>query len=197
MDFIESLKRIAQENGGIIDNKTAAENGISRAMLSKLCSKHQIRRIARGQYIFEDDVQDELLSVALRTQWLIFSHETALFLHGFSDRTPFVHTITVPSDKIPSKNMQEGCKIYYIKSELFELGKTILKTPAGNEVAGYDLERTICDIIRSRSRVGDETFLFALKKYVGSSQKDLTKLYVYAKRLGVAGVLRRYLEVLL
>ena len=197
MDFIENLKRIAQENGGIIDNKTAAEHGVSRAMLSKLCSKHQIQRIARGQYILEDDVQDELLSVALRTQWLIFSHETALFLHGFSDRTPFVHTITVPSDKIPSKSMQEDCKIYYIKPKLFELGKTILKTPAGNEVAGYDLERTICDIIRSRSRVGDETFLFALKKYVGSSQKDLTKLYVYAKRLGVAGVLRRYLEVLL
>ncbi len=161
MDFIENLKIIAEKNGGIIDNKTAAEYGISRAMLSKLCSKHQIQRIARGQYILAEELQDELLSITLRSQWLIFSHETALFLHGFSDRIPFVHAITVPSDKIPSKNMQEGCKIYYIKPELFELGKTILKTPAGNQVVGYDLERTICDIIRSRRRVGDETFLLS------------------------------------
>lgn len=197
MDFAKILTIIAKSNGGIIDNKVAAKYGISRAVLSKLCFNGKIQRIARGQYILAEELQDELLSITLRSQWLVFSHETALFLHGFSNRTPFVHTITVPSNKIPSKNMQEGCKIYYIKPELFELGKTILKTPAGNQVAGYDLERTICDIIRSRSRVGDETFLFALKKYVASPQKDLTKLYVYAKRLGVAGVLRRYLEVLL
>ena len=70
------------ENGGIIDNKTAAAHGISRAMLSKLCAEGKVQRILRGQYIFADDLQDELLSIDKRSPYIIFSHETALFLHG-------------------------------------------------------------------------------------------------------------------
>lgn len=77
------------------------------------------------------------------------------------------------------------------------MGKTILKTPAGNDVPAYDLERTICDVIRSRNKIGTETFLAALKMYAASPKKDLNKLNVYAKKLRVANVLRQYLEVLL
>ena len=62
---------------------------------------------------------------------------------------------------------------------------------------GYDLERTICDIIRSRSKIGTETFLAALKRYAASPQKDLNKLSSYAEKLRVTNVLRQYLEVLL
>ena len=87
--------------------------------------------------------------------------------------------------------------MYYIKPELFELGKTELKTPAGNLVPCYDLERTICDVIRSRNKLGTETFLAALKLYAANPKKDLNKLNSYAKKMRVANVLRQYLEVLL
>lgn len=197
MDYIYTMQEIAKENGGIIDNKSAAAVGISRAMLSKLCKENKIQRLMRGQYIFADDIQDELLSIELRSNQLIFSHETALFLHGISDRVPFEHSVTVPSNKVPSKTIREDCKIYYIKPELFELGKTKLKTQFGNEVTSYDLERTVCDVIRSRNKVGSETFLAALKMYAANPKKDLNKLNSYAKRMKIAGVVRRYMEVLL
>lgn len=197
MDYIQEMKKIAKENGGIIDNKSAASAGISRAMLSKLCKENKIQRLMRGQYILADDIQDELLSIELRSNQLIFSHETALFLHGISDRMPFEHSVTAPSDKVPSKAIQQDCKIYYIKPELFELGKMKLATQFGNEVTGYDLERTICDVIRSRNKVGSETFLAALKMYAADSRKDLNKLNSYAKKMKIAGIVRKYMEVLL
>lgn len=87
--------------------------------------------------------------------------------------------------------------MYYIKPELFELGKTMLKTPAGNEVPTYDLERTICDVIRSRNKLGTETFHAALKLYAADPQKDLNRLNFYAKQMRDGHVLRQYLEVLL
>lgn len=197
MDYLNQLKMIAENNGGIINSKIAAEHGVSRAILSQLCLNNKIQRIARGQYIFNDDMPDELLSISIRSNLFIFSHETALFLHGISDRTPFEHTITTPSGKIPSKAIQAECKIYYIKPELFGLGKTMLTTPSGNKVAGYDLERTICDMIRSRNKVGSETFLAALKLYAANSKKDLNKLNTYATEMNIAGIVRKYLEVLL
>lgn len=197
MNYMDKLNDLVRKQGGIIETKTAEEVGISRAMLSKLCKNGAIHRIAKGQYILEGDIQDELLSISNRSKNAVFSHETALFLHGISDRTPFEHTITVSSGSVPSASIRMECKVYYIKAELLELGKTILKTPAGNPVPAYDLERTICDIIRSRNRVGTETFLAALKAYAVHPKKDLNKLNQYAKALRVSKVLRQYLEVLL
>ena len=197
MDYIAELAAIAKEYGGIIETKIAAQHGISKAMLYKLCKEDKIHRIVKGQYILPDDMQDELLSISKRSDKIIFSHETALFLHGISDRTPFEHTITAPSGCIPSTAIKSECKVYYIKPELFDLGRTILQTPAGNNVQAYDLERTICDVIRSRNKVGTETFLAALKMYAASPKKNLNKLNTYAKQLRVEKVLRQYLEVLL
>lgn len=197
MEILIRLKLIAETNGGIITTSKAAEEGISRATLSVLATNKKIQRIANGQYILENDLQDELLSIGLRSNKIIFSHETALFLHGISDRTPFEHTITVPSGSTPSYAIKEQCKIYFVKPELFELGKTTLKTAFGNEVVAYDLERTICDIVRSRNKVGTETFLSALKLYAEQPDKNLNRLNDYAKQLRVSNVLRKYLEVLL
>ena len=197
MDYIAELTAIAKSHGGIVETKIAAEHGISKAMLCKLCKENKIHRIVKGQYILPDDMQDELFSISKRSANIIFSHETALFLHGISDRTPFEHTITAPSGCIPSASIKSECKVYYIKPELFELGKTVLKTPAGNDVPTYDLERTICDVIRSRNRIGTETFLSALKLYAANPKKDLNKLNAYAKNMRVSNVLHQYLEVLL
>ncbi len=197
MNFMTELAAIAKEHGGIIETKVAAQNGISKAMLYKLCKEEKIHRIVKGQYILPDDMHDELLSISKRSENIIFSHETALYLHGISDRTPFEHTITAPSGCIPSTAIKSECKVYYIKPELFDLGKTELKTPSGNLVPCYDLERTVCDVIRSRNKLGTETFLAALKLYAANSKKDLNKLNSYAKKMRVSNTLRQYLEVLL
>ena len=197
MNYIAELTAIAKEHGGIIETKVAAQRGISKAMLYKLCKANKIHRIVKGQYILPDELEDELLSISRRSAQIVFSHETALFLHGISDRTPFEHTITAPSGCIPSAAIKAECKVYYIKPELFALGRTEKKTPAGNLVPCYDLERTICDCVRSRNKLGTETFLTALKLYAASPKKDLNKLNSYAKQMRVANVLGQYLEVLL
>lgn len=197
MNYELILKELSDQGNNIITTAAAEAAGISRAMLSKLCKGGKIQRIAKGQYMLSDDMPDELLSISLRTEHLIFSHETALFLHGMSDRTPFVHSITTPTNKIPSPALREECKVYYIKQELFELGRSEMKTPFGNRVPCYDLERTVCDIIRSRNKMGTETFLSALKQYAASPKKNLNRLNNYAKKMRLTTLVRRYLEVLL
>ena len=197
MNDKELLQELSEKGGNIITTKAAETAGVSRAMLSKLCKAGKIQRIAKGQYMLVDDMPDELLSLSLRTEQLVLSHETALFLHGISDRTPFVHSLTIPSNRVPSPALQEECKVYYIKPELFGLGRTKMTTQFGNEVPCYDLERTICDIIRSRNKMGTETFLSALKQYAASPKKDLNRLNSYAKKMSLTNVVRQYLEVLL
>ena len=197
MESSEILRRISNNSGGIITTRIAKDNGISRAVLSRLCKQGTLERITQGQYIFPDEIEDELLSLSLRLENIVYSHETALYLHGLSDRVPYEHSLTAPSNCVPPKSVLENCKVYYIKREFFQMGKIIMKTTAGNNVPVYDIDRTICDVIRSRNRIGSETFLYAIKAYVASPDKHLDRLAKYADALHVSGILKQYLEVLI
>lgn len=197
MNSIDILREIANENNGIILTKTAEDKGITRSNLSKLYKNGKITRIANGQYIFSDELHDEMLSLQLHSKYIVFSHESALFLNGISERTPFEHTITIPTSKTLPRSISNQCKIYYIKDEFWELGKTKLKTTLGNLVWSYDIDRTICDIIRSRSRISDETFISSLKLYAASQNKNLTNLSIYAEKMKILPLVRKNLEVLL
>jgi predicted transcriptional regulator of viral defense system len=196
-EIIIILETISRQNNGLILTKSAEAAGVSRAMLSKLYMKGTLSRIAVGQYVFASELGDEMLSLSRRSTLIVFSHESALFLNGISERTPYEHTVTIPSSKKLGASLSEQCKIYYVKDELVNLGKTILLTPQGNPVPAYDLERTICDVIRSRNRISTETFLSSLKLYAANPKKNLSKLNIYADAFGIANKVRKYLEVLL
>jgi len=71
------------------------------------------------------------------------------------------------------------------------------KTPFGNTVPVYDMERTVCDIIRSRSSIEAQTFQDALKQYAKRPDKNLRQLMRYAREFHVEKILKQYLEVLL
>lgn len=76
-------------------------------------------------------------------------------------------------------------KTHFIKSNLFKLGKTTVKTPFGNTVNCYDMGRTICDLIAHRSSLDIELFTTVIRRYIQSEKKDLLKLYTYAQKMGI------------
>ena len=81
--------------------------------------------------------------------------------------------------------------------KLLDVGKRTVKSNQGNEIPMYDLERTICDLVRSRSSIEIQDFNAVLKAYVGRKDKDLNKLMKYAKLFRVDKIIRNYMEVLL
>lgn len=61
-----------------------------------------------------------------------------MFLNGLSERTPFEHSVTIPSNSVLSDTLMEERTCYYIKPELLTLGMVRKKTTFGNEVRCYD-----------------------------------------------------------
>ena len=133
----------------------------------------------------------------LRCAQAVFSHESALFFHDLTDREPNPYSITVKTGYNPASLQADGIKVYTIKKELHDVGIVTMNTPFGNPVPVYDMERTICDLIRSRSGIEMQTFQDALKQYAKRKDKDLRKLTCYAQMFRVGKLLRQYLEVLL
>lgn len=197
MDVMAELAQLRQANNGVIELRAAQERGVTLAQLSRLVADHKLKRLDRNRYILPLERNDEMVVLARMDRKAMFSHETALFLHGLLPEEPEQTAITLPSGHKPDPIVRAECKLYYIGEPMMNLGATLLTSPQGNLVPGYDLERTICDVARSRARVGMDIFLDAMVKYAAHQQKDLAKLHTYADQLMVTSMIRSYLDPLL
>ncbi len=186
------------QNHDYLTPKIAEESGISKFKFYKYVRENGLEPVGRGVYSTGIDWIDELYVLHKRCPNAVFSHDEAFYYHGLIDREPLVHTLTVYSGYNAHRLIADGnCKVYTVKRELLNIGKIVVKDNDGNMIPMYDLERTICDLIRSRSCIEIQDFNSALKAYVARKDKDLNRLMEYAKLFRVNNVIRRYMGVLL
>lgn len=197
MTGTERLEALIKSSNGVITTKLANDHDIHRQYLSQFTKQCKLERIAHGIYITPDVWEDKMLIHQLRKEKMVYSHETALFLHDLTDRDPLSYSVTVPTGYNTSKLNEDGLIVYTIKKELFELGICTKQTMFGNDVRTYDMERTICDIIRDRNNQDSAVLSDAMKKYARRSDKNLNRLMKYSEIFKVEKILRNYLEVLL
>lgn len=197
MDYKEKIYKIIKDHSGTLLTADLTTHNIPRAYLGKLVEEGFLEQISRGVYVSTDAIEDTLYYLQCKYPKIIYSHDTALFFHGLTDRTPSSYTATVPSGYKVVNRLSENCKIYYIKKIYHSLGLISGTTSFGNEVKVYDKERTICDILRNRNTIDTQVITDALKRYSRLETINLPRLSEYAKHLRVVKPLTTYLEVLL
>ena len=197
MNQFEKIKGLLEQQKGMIQTAQVVEAGISKPTFYKYVEENHLEKMAHGIYISEDIWVDSMYIMHLRCEQIIYSHETALFFHDLTDREPDKYSVTVKTGYNPSRLKKDGMQVHCIKRELYDLGRTTMETTFGNEVPVYDMERTVCDVIRNRSNIEIQVFQDTLKRYAKRKDKNLRRLMQYAKALHVEKVLRQYLEVLL
>jgi len=197
MTYAERLKELLNEHDGTITTKEATAAGISKEMLRLFTNSGEIERVAQGVYISPEAFLDKMYVLQKRLSNIIYSHETALFLHDLTDRDPVRYTVTIPSDVRSMRLKDENIRVFYIKRELHDVGAVTMQTVFGNSVIAYGIERTICDCIRSRKQMDIAIVTDAMKRYTKRPDKDLNLLMSYAKQFSISKVIKNYLEVLL
>ena len=193
----ERLEQLISDNRGIVQTAEAVNAGISKPIFYKYIKEHNFEQVSHGVYVSTDAWTDTMYVLSLRCKQAVFSHETALFLHGLTDREPVQYSVTVKTGYNPSKLKADGIKVYTIKEELYEIGMTNAKTTFENTVRLYNIERTICDMIRNRNGIEMQSYQDALKQYAKRKDKNLRALMQYAQEFHVEKILNQYLEVLL
>lgn len=197
MNQFELLNQLIKKHGGTIQTFQVLEAGISKPVFYAYIKEKGLEQAAHGIYVSTDAWTDAMYLLHLRCKQAVFSHETALFFHDLTDREPIRYSVTVRTGYNPSRLQENGIQVYTIKKELHEVGAITAKTPFGHTVPVYDMERTICDLLRSRNRMEIQVFQDALKQYVRRKDKNLRILMQYAGMFHVEKILRQYLEVLL
>src|SRR5215469_17967567 len=99
MDPIKKAYSLLKERNGYLAANEARKNGVSNKTLQRMADRNLIERIAHGLYIDKAVWPDAFFIAQYRCPKGIFSHETALFLHGLCDRDPrtLALTMTIPS----------------------------------------------------------------------------------------------------
>ena len=185
------------DSSGMLFIKQALAQGFSKYQIYHFIKDNHFERVAHGVYISPDAWEDELYLLSLRCTQGVFSHDEALFYHGLIDREPMQKTITVYTGYGTAALVKDGIKVFTIKKDLLSIGKTYVHNAYDHQIPVYDLERTICDLVRSRSWFEMQDYQTALKTYIGRTDKDLNKLMDYAKAFHVDKPIRAYMEVML
>lgn len=197
MTYIERIKAILQEHNGLIFTKDLTENKIPRVYLANLVKTGELERVSRGVYVDTNHIEDEMYYLQVKYPKLVYSHETALYFHGLTDQTPFEYSATVPSGYQVMSRVSESMNLYYIKKMLHQEDVVTMMTSFGNNINVYSIERTICDIVRSRNRMDSQIVNEALKRLPNRSEIDFSKVMMIANTMKIEKIVRGYLEVLL
>ncbi|MBQ7417792.1 MAG: abortive phage infection protein [Acidaminococcaceae bacterium] len=197
MNQFDLLDNQVTVNNGYLLTAQVLENGVSKPVLADYVRKRNLERVAHGVYLSKNAWPDFLFQLYLQNRRLVFSLETALFLHRLMEREPNFISVTVTTGYNATHLRKQGIRVYQVKPDFFLLGQTKVQTAYGNTVCVYDMERTICDILRHKEKMDIQIFQYAIKEYMANSQKNLSHLMAYAKVFKLESTVRTYTEVML
>lgn len=185
------LELLSKERNGHLTSADLFSNGFTKYDVSRFVNAGLLERISRGKYLFRNTMDDEFRLIQLNNSKMIFSNETALYLHDMTGRFPTEFSVTTESGY---HLRNTSLKVYYVKPELLFVGMMEMENYFGNKVFVYDKERTICDIIKNKNRIEMQVYTEGIQSYFLDGKPNLKKLSEYAKLLGIS---RKVMEVVL
>ena len=197
MTHADRILQMAHKNHGTVTTAEVTNAGILRAHLRGLVDKGLLEHVERGVYVIPTVLNDEMYSLQTRLRRGIFSHETALFIHDLTDRTPIKFSMTFPLGYNTTSLQKENVTYIRVKKDHFDIGVIWAKSPGGNPIRVYNAERTLCDLLRGRSSTDIQVLTDALRRYTRLKKRDIPLLSEYAKIFHVEKKLQSYLDVLL
>ena len=199
MDIRKQVKEVIINNGGIAKSADFVAAGIRAADIVNLCNAGILSRVRHGYYEITEksEVSEEQLLATLVPKGIVCV-ESALFHYGYSYFAPRKWSIAVPRSMSRTKLNVDVLALqpYYVQAELYDLGKTT-DNFNGVVLPVYDRERTICDCFKYRAKLDNEIFNKALNAYANDTEKNLSNLSAYAKKLRVYKKVTELMEVLL
>jgi predicted transcriptional regulator of viral defense system len=189
-----------QTKNGILSAGELRNSGYSFSLINSLLNQGSIIRIHHGYYKWIESEMAENEDFIIITRIIpkgIICLISALAYYQIITTIPREINVALErGDTKPKRPTYPPIRYYYFATETFQEGKETI-TISGESIQIYNLERTICDCIKFRNKIGMEIIKEALKKYLARPSRNILLLERYAKKLHIYSILRQYLEILL
>lgn len=189
----EKVIDFLNNNHGYITTSEFIDLGISKPIIQKFLNEGLIERVSYGLYMDSKMFKDEYYILQKNYPLAIFSYNTALHILNLTNRTPMQIDITVPRDK----KVRGNYNIHRVSENYYNIGIIETLSPNGNPVKVYNVERCICDMLRTEGEFDLELQNKVLDYYFHSQEKDLDKLLEYAKIFNIYEKINIIVEVMM
>ncbi len=193
MGEYKKLNHLLQENNGYILTYQVADAGIDMTAFYNFVERMSLTKADTGVYVLPELYKDKMYMLHLSFGNAVFSHDTALFLHGLIDKAPTVYTATTKNNCDECRMRRFGLLVFTLPEYLLKIGVTQLQSPLGNWIPVYDMERTICDLVHDQGEGQMALVENVLVRYVAKENKSIGRLMKYAEIFRVEKEIRHHL----
>jgi len=191
-----NIAQLFERGNGIVGVKTLLENGISYYDINGLLADGAIVRLKRGVYKWAKEETVEMAEVAWIVPDGVFCLLSAAFHYGLTTTAPAMHHLAIPDSRKVVLPDYPPIQLYFWNETPYALGVATAELDGGS-IRIYDLEKTVCDVIRHRNKIGFEVLKEILKNYLDRKDRNLNRLHSYAKQLNIFNKVDEFLKMLL
>jgi predicted transcriptional regulator of viral defense system len=191
-----SIQEFFDENEGVATMGTLIKSGINHYQINALLDSGAIIKLKHGVYKWQTDEVNEWEDLTYLVPRGVLCLFTAAFYYELTTFVSSTYHIAIPKKAKIVLPDYPPIQLYYWDTAAFNLGivETVIQETT---IKMYDLEKTVCDIIRFRNKVGIDIAKEVLKNYLKRPDRNLAKLNEYARQLNISTVLSNFLTILL
>lgn len=198
MKYDQIIENTLESNKGFIRTKDLVSKGIPTIYLTRYVRKNKLVKLAAGFYAQKSWPNDGYFILQHSFPNFVFSFNSAIYLHGIGDILPSYYEVTGPKNYRPMGEKRDDVISHTdTRKTTYELGIEVVTTVFGNPVKVYDLEKTICDIVRFKNEMDAEVFFKAIHIYAKRKDKNINKLVEYSKIMGIEKKVTSIMEIVL
>ncbi len=186
---------ILTSQGIIFRTKDLNAQGISNYEISKLIKEEVITKLYQGVYTLGDINNLQITDINVIVENGIISLSSAAYYYKLTTGETGKITLTLDREQKPPKLPYDLFCYYYTTSRFYDIGLKVIDQN-GRKIKIYDVERTVCDMIKHRSKYDLQMVREVIENYLARDDADVEKLIAYSKELRVYNVLIQYLEIL-
>ncbi len=150
-------------------------------------------RIRKGVYAETSALANNMIDVERIVPRGVLCLYSAFSHHGLSTQVPSSTCIAIDARRKVRLPDYPIIDLYYWKKEYLEFG-IMQKEISGYDVLITDLERTVCDAVKYRNKIGLDVCGEVIDSYLKKDNRNISLLHEYAQKLRVKNILTTYLE---
>lgn len=118
---------------------------------------------------------------------------SAWYVYGLTTQIPVEHCVAVEKSRKVVLPDYPPIKICFWSEKAYKIG-IVEREIEGHRCKIYDVEKSVCDAIRMRNKIGMDVCSEIVRNYMKCEDRDLNKLSEYAKALRVGTVLHNIIQ---
>ena len=174
------------------------ELGYSYYKIEKLVNEGVLMKVNRSTYenLSYKGEENDFYSADAFVPYGVICLMSAARYYGLTNFLPDAVDVAIErKKKVSTLPEWPEIKILYFDSARMDIGVREVHEEE-NSFHIFDIEKTVVDIIYYRNKIGIEETSEVLKNYLKRKDRQLDRLYAYARRLRCEKTVRTYLEVL-